>query len=180
MVEFLKVCGIKSLTDAEYAIESGFTAIGVVFHKKSKRFVDFEKAKKIAEFCKGKIQTVAVGINYREVEPAAKFFDFVQLYEYLPLKNLIFASSRKPSVEKFKFFLYDKGMGDGKFRQFPEWLEKADYPVILAGGLSPENVGEVVKKYSPVGVDVSSGVETNGVKDFEKMKQFVKEVRNAE
>ena len=178
MVEFIKVCGIKSLTDAEYAIESGFTAIGVVFHKKSKRFVDYEKGREIAKFCKGKILTVAVGIDYREVEPVAEYFDFVQLYNFIPLPNLIFASDKKPSRSNFKFFLYDKGKGDGKFREFPQWLNDADFPVILAGGLNPRNVGEVVRKILPFGVDVSSGVETNGVKDFDKMQQFVKEVKN--
>ncbi len=180
MVEFIKVCGIKNIKEAEYAIEGGFTAIGVVFHDKSKRFVDYEKGREIAEFCKGKILTVAVGIDYSEVEGIQSLFDFVQLYHYAPLGNLIYASSQMPAFRGFKYFLYDKGKGDGKFRNFPEWVKVQSYPIILAGGLTPGNVGKIIKTYSPFGVDVSSGVESNGVKDFEKMKKFVNEVRNAQ
>ncbi len=179
MVEFVKVCGIKNRQEAEYAIECGFTAIGVVFHRQSKRYVDFERGKEIARFCKGNILTVAVGIDFKEVEVVADCFDYVQLYRYTPLPNLIYASHKKPENEPFKYFLYDMGRGDGRFRGFPNWLKNVNYPVILAGGLNPLNVGEVVQKYSPFGVDVSSGVETEGVKDLNKMKQFIEEVKYA-
>lgn len=56
----------------------------------------------------------------------------------------------------------------------------AKYPVIIAGGLHPENVGEVVSSLRPWGVDVSSGVESQGVKDVAKIKDFVKAVRSAD
>jgi len=55
----------------------------------------------------------------------------------------------------------------------------AKFPVVIAGGLRPQNVGQVVASLRPWGVDVSSGVETNGVKDVEKIKAFVKAVRSA-
>ena len=56
----------------------------------------------------------------------------------------------------------------------------ARYPVIMAGGLNPENVGSLIERLAPWGVDVSTGVETNGRKDIEKIKTFVLTVRSAQ
>ncbi|UGV40870.1 phosphoribosylanthranilate isomerase [Methanococcoides orientis] len=58
-------------------------------------------------------------------------------------------------------------------------VELVDLPVVLAGGLNAENVAECVKQVSPFAVDTASGVETDGIKDAEKMRRFVKEVRCA-
>ncbi|OAB32608.1 N-(5'-phosphoribosyl)anthranilate isomerase [Paenibacillus macquariensis subsp. defensor] len=60
---------------------------------------------------------------------------------------------------------------------YQEWSSEHDTPLFVAGGLEPNNVGELITKYHPYGVDVSSGVETNGLKDIEKIKAFIERVK---
>jgi phosphoribosylanthranilate isomerase len=75
---------------------------------------------------------------------------------------------------------YASGMygGTGKASNWDIAAEVAGkFPIILAGGLSPQNVSQAIKRVKPWGVDVSSGIETDGVKDIAKMKAFIKEVR---
>ncbi|WP_213583606.1 phosphoribosylanthranilate isomerase [Paenibacillus sp. J2TS4] len=81
---------------------------------------------------------------------------------------------------------YDPVHGGGSGKTFgweviPEYLERtrnAGMSLIIAGGLSPSNVGELIQAYHPDGVDVSSGVETEGQKDIDKIKQFVERVKS--
>lgn len=75
------------------------------------------------------------------------------------------------------FVLFDAGAGDGKVFNW-KLLESVKRPFLLAGGLDPENVRDAVERVRPFGVDVSSGIETNGVKDALKMAKFVTAVRN--
>jgi phosphoribosylanthranilate isomerase len=77
-------------------------------------------------------------------------------------------------------FVEDKYGGTGKvFTWKIARRAAAKYPAIIAGGLQPENVGEVVSSLKPWGVDVSSGVESHGVKDVAKIKAFIQAVRSA-
>ncbi|MBA7691449.1 N-(5'-phosphoribosyl)anthranilate isomerase [subsurface metagenome] len=87
---------------------------------------------------------------------------------------------RHPPIYLLDTFVEQKYGGTGKV--FPWEIARraaAKYPVIIAGGLDPENVGRVVAELKPWGVDVSSGVESRGVKDIEKIKAFVAAVRRA-
>ena len=72
--------------------------------------------------------------------------------------------------------LLDAGAGDGKTFDW-NWLKDVKRPYFLAGGLNPENAGEAVKELKPYAVDVSSGIETEGYKDINKMRAFERAVR---
>jgi phosphoribosylanthranilate isomerase len=83
-----------------------------------------------------------------------------------------------PSDLNYEYFIYDASIGSGVFQQFPKWIKDMAGKVIIAGGLTKENVCSVIQDIKPFGVDVSSGVEKDGVKDFRMMKEFIDTVRN--
>ena len=170
---FVKVCGIKNFHEIEWAIELGYSAIGIVVYNKSKRFVDYNRAIKLLKFAKGKIKSVVVSIHQRDVLKFKNIADFIQCYEQCYVKNFIYATDMEPDFQNFKNILFDSSRGRGEFKKFPEWIKKYREKLIIAGGLNPENVINVIEEIKPFGIDVSSGVEINGKKDFEKMRQFI-------
>lgn len=177
---FVKVCGITEIKEIDEAIKLGFDAIGVVLYPKSKRFVEHKKAAFLAKYAKGKILTVAVSIHFRDVALVKDDFDLIQVYEPVDMENLIYASNSIPDSDiNFKYFLYDNSKGSGKLEDIPLWVKKYQKKLIIAGGLNSENVTEIIRKFTPFGVDVSSGVEDlSGKKDFEKMAKFIKVVKS--
>jgi phosphoribosylanthranilate isomerase len=176
---FVKVCGLTDIAQIDKAIACGYDAIGVVTYRKSKRFCPPEKAGALAEYARGKIKTFVVGLIYADVQDVADLFDYTQIYEARPIPGLVLASKEKPSSDiDYEYFIYDASIGSGVFQQFPTWLKDMAGKVIIAGGLTKENVCAAIQDIKPFGVDVSSGVEKNGVKDFELMKKFIAAVRN--
>jgi phosphoribosylanthranilate isomerase len=175
---FVKVCGVKEFKHIDWAVELGFHFVGIVLYAKSKRFVTYEKAKEMARYAKGRIKTVAVGVSYADVKNVADCFDYIQVYENVDVDNLIFASCNKPENINFRYFLYDRSKGSGKFEDFPEWLKEYKDKLIVAGGLNFENVKGVIERFKPFGVDVSSGVENQyGEKDYMLMEKFIKNAK---
>ena len=176
---FVKVCGLSTREQIDKAIEYGYDAIGVVTWPKSRRFCPPDQAIKLAEHARGKIKSFVVGLRYDDVEAAAPAFDFVQIYEVRQLANLVLAAKeRPPAGVDFRYFVYDASVGGGVFAPFPEWLREMTGKLLVAGGLNSVNVCAVIRDIKPFGVDVSSGVEKNGVKDVELMKGFIDAVRH--
>ena len=176
---FVKVCGLVDTAQIDKAIEYGYNAIGVVTYHQSIRYCPPEKAIKLAEYARGKIDSFVVGLRYSDVEAAADAFDYVQIYERKQLANLVFASREKPPKDlNYSYFVYDASVGSGVFKAFPKWLKDVEGRLIVAGGLNQDNVCNVIGKIKPFGVDVSSGVEKDGVKNFELMKDFIGAARN--
>ena len=178
---FVKVCGLKTAEQIDLAIALGYDAIGVVTYKKSKRYCPPELAAELAAHAKGKILSFVVGVKYNDVKEAASAFDYTQIYEPLQVPRLALAASKAPPEDlEYDYFLYDASVGSGEFKAFPAWLKNCREKLVLAGGLTPDNVGSVIQEIQPFGVDVSSGVETDGVKDPRLMKLFIEAVRRNE
>jgi len=176
---FTKVCGLNSKEQIDKAIAYGYDAIGVVTYHKSKRYCSPDKAKTLAEYAKGRIKSFVVGLTYSDVQEVADMFDYTQIYEARQVPNLVLASKERPPLDlNYEYFIYDASIGSGVFQQLPTWVKEIAEKVIIAGGLNKENVCAVIQDIKPFGVDVSSGVEKDGVKDFRMMKEFIDAVRN--
>lgn len=184
---FIKVCGIRDVDIAIFLTEIGVSAMGLVFHKPSFRYVPIDYAIRIIEAVRGRIAIFAVFKDNRDLmehEEIVDLVDFIQIYE-LPYRNF-----EKPLVLGVRgrvdhpadYYLIDYSMGRNLFVDLPDDL--FGYPrerVIISGGLNESNVGYVMRKYRPFGVDVSSGVEIErGVKDRELIRRFVDTVRRVQ
>jgi phosphoribosylanthranilate isomerase len=202
----IKICGIKTLKDALAAIDAGADYLGFNFYPKGVRFIKAETCAEITSILKKEhpnIRLVGVFVNYSvdEVKNILEIcsLDLAQLHgDETPE---IFAQLAPRAFRAFRGIPSDitgyerndvpallvdaavKGMygGSGVTADWSAAAELAKkYPLLLAGGLTPENVGAAIGQVKPWGVDVASGVEsTAGEKDASKMKAFVQAVRNS-
>lgn len=194
----IKLCGITRLCDIEAVNELKPEYIGFVFAKKSKRYVAPEVAEQLRRKLSHEIQAVGVFVD-ESVQQVAKLLrehviDIAQLHgseddDYIrTLREL----TSQPIIKAFRikeesdldaieacsadYVLLDSGAGCGETF---EWrlIKNIKRPFFLAGGLDASNANRAVHEIHPYAVDVSSGIETNGFKDKEKMRIFVTAVR---
>jgi phosphoribosylanthranilate isomerase len=207
----IKICGIRDLETALVAVEAGADALGFVFTPGSPRTIDPDPALDIAEYLPPFISRVALMVNPhpRQTKLLAGMFPFdvLQLHgaesadDVTKCRMACGASTVKAirfdsgtieqelelwgGVADIDALLIDGGAG-GEGKTLP-WdtlaplVEDFPHPVILAGGLTPQNVGDAIAALHPYAVDVSSGVErSRGVKDPDLIWAFCAAVRRAD
>jgi phosphoribosylanthranilate isomerase len=183
----VKVCGITRREDAEAAVAADASAIGFIFYPKSPRYVTPETA---AELGKG-LDVWKVGVFVDE-SPASieatmltAHLDIAQIYGGdLPNVPRVWRAYRvepasRSANENIEAILFDGPANGISF----DWNQACGVSgkLILAGGLNASNVAEAIRIARPWGVDASSGLESApGIKDHEKVRQFVKAAREAE
>ena len=194
----IKLCGLTRPCDIEAANRLKPDYIGFVFAKKSRRYISPEQAEVLKKQLSPEIRAVGVFVN-EDPETVAGLLnrgiiDLAQLHgsedeAYLTrLREL----TDRPLLQAFRVageedlhraesssadgILLDAGAGDGAVFDW-KLLKGWSRPYFLAGGLEPGNVREAIRTLQPWGVDVSSGIETDGKKDPEKMAAFVTAVR---
>lgn len=180
---FVKICGVKTEEAVRVAVEAGADAIGFVFADSSRR-IDVETAKRLRQHIPESVRVVGVFLDPspEEVEctlPAG--LTDLQLHRRTrPLDAFrrfglpIIEASREADAD---LVLLDAPVpGSGKTLDWAT-LRRPNQPFWLAGGLTPENVTTAIQIVRPDGVDVSSGVETDGEKDVEKIRTFIKRAK---
>ena len=198
----VKICGITRPEDAAKAAEVGVDAIGLVFYNQSPRAVDVDTARAVVEALPPFVTTVGLFVNPTPQEVATTLhrvpLDILQFHgNELPEECGIY---KKPYIKAIRMHpgidlvaevkryagargvlldTYHPDMPGGTGEKF-DWKlipETIDKPMILAGGLTPDNVWQVISKVRPYAVDVSSGVEIEkGIKDAAKMAAFMRGV----
>jgi len=197
----VKICGITSVNDAQLAIENGASALGLIFYKPSLRNVSMEIAKEIVESVNGCVPIIGVfvdeHIQFLKSILSHVNLDILQLHgnetpQYCEQFNLpiIKVFRVRPEFDGSKFidynvsaFLFDtykKGLPGGTGDSFDWELVsklKIETPIILSGGLTPENIMRGIEVVNPSAVDVNSGVENcPGEKDAMKLAKLFSEI----
>lgn len=194
----IKLCGLFRPCDIETANELKPEYIGFVFASKSKRYLTPKKAASLKRLLDPSIKAVGVFVNENPENIAcllsSGIIDMSQLHgneDETYIKQLRQLTD-KPIIKAFRiessgdieaanrctadFVLLDSGAGTGVVFDW-KLIQNMKRPYFLAGGLSPANVEKVIDTLHPFAVDVSSGIETDGVKDKTKMAAFAAAVR---
>ncbi|WP_286171770.1 phosphoribosylanthranilate isomerase [Gracilibacillus phocaeensis] len=200
----VKICGLRSQAAVQTAVEAGADFIGFVFADSKRRVTKSEAAelataipdhvKKVGVFVNEDIATIhdiaeTVGLDYIQLHgdetPA-----FCERLNYPVIKA--FEVHNQQDLERLAdydcaYYLLDSPAGRyrGGSGQVFDWSLTTSYDflekkILLAGGLRADNVSEAIKEVQPAGVDVSSGVETDGTKDLTKIKAFIQAVRKGD
>lgn len=201
----MKFCGITRSEDAVHAADLGVDAIGLVFYEKSPRFVTMKQAQDVVKvlppfICKVGLfvnadpsqvseVTETVGLDLLQfhgdetADDCAQFkrpfIKAIRMREDLDFEQ---AQTEFSGARALLLDAYDKALYGGTGQKF-DWSRipaSAKLPIILAGGITPDNVEEAITTVRPYAVDVSGGIEASkGIKDKDKMNAFIRGVNSA-
>lgn len=202
----IKFCGITRAEDAQAAVSLGAHALGFVFHAPSPRCVQVAQAAAISRALPPFVSKVGLFVNASadEVENTCRAvgLDVVQYHgdespehcaqaprpwikaiRVRPELDIVAECRRYAQASAWLFDTYDDKLygGSGKVFDWNLLPQQHRRPIILAGGLTPDNVGQAIRSTAPYAVDVSGGIETaKGIKDHDKMRKFIAEVQRCE
>ena len=190
----VKICGLSTKEAVKTAVSAGADYIGFVFAP-SKRQVTVEQATELAKFIPSHVRKVGVFVSPSRAELLETVdkvgLDLVQvhgqvaddLFEDLPCASIqavqVDGEGHVPNSQA-DYLLFDAPVaGSGQTFDWGQ-LDTTELaqPFFTAGGLNEDNVARAIQYFSPFAVDVSSGVETNGQKDHEKIRRFIERVKN--
>ncbi len=201
----VKICGITRIEDAQAAVEAGCDAIGLVFYEPSPRFVSLERAAEVVASIPPFVNTVGLFVDAEpsyiqqvlqrvrldllqfhgdESAQACQQFGvpYMKAIRVQPDTNLLQYAKEFEQAKALLLDAFIEGVPGGTGQKF-DWniIPKAlPIPVVLAGGLTPENVSAAIEQVNPYAVDVSGGVEIKkGIKDAAKIAAFMRGVSHA-
>jgi phosphoribosylanthranilate isomerase len=201
-----KICGITRIEDALAAARCGAHAVGFVFYRPSPRYVDPDEAARIVQALPPFVTPVGLFVDARadEVRTIAararvrllqfhgsEMPEFCSQFELPYMKavrvrpevDLLQYARQFASAKALLLDAYQEGLHGGTGAVF-DWdliPPALPLPIVLSGGLTPDNVVEAIRRVKPCAVDVSSGVESaRGIKDARKIEAFMNGVRNAD
>lgn len=206
MTTAIKICGLTRVEDALAAARLGANAIGVVLYAKSPRFVTHEQARRIVDVVPPFVTTVALMVNpsaeevhavIGQIRPALLQFHgdespefcgsfsvpYIKALRVRPETDLLQYARTYASAKGLLLDTFVEGSHGGTGAVF-DWSlipRELSLPLILAGGLNPDNVSEAIRRVRPWAVDVSSGVEAEkGKKDAALIAAFIRGVKDAD
>lgn len=188
----IKICGLKRAEDIEYVNEFKPDYIGFILSSGFKRSIERETAKMLKSLLSKDINAVGVFVNdsLENIDYFLKngIIDTVQLHgdetpNFCESVNApvikYFSPKTFDKVNEYDtdYFLFDSGTGTGK--EF-DWsnIPQTDKPFFLAGGINKDNISRAIVTVKPYCIDLSSAVETNGVKDYNKIKEIMEIMKN--
>ena len=197
-----KICGITNLMDAKVAVENGASAIGLIFYEKSSRAISIENAKSISKQLSYSVIRVGVFVNQNkdfidktisEVQlnmiqlHGDESSNFCNQFEVPVFKAVRIKNEASLSVmDQYNVagilldtFSNKQYGGTGKTFDWSLINEQIDTPIILSGGLNPDNILDAIDSVKPAAIDVNSGVELSpGKKDHQKINLLFEKLKN--